>query len=140
MQAVLTRGVSFRFCARGWSMSPFIRDGDLITISPLRHGLPGVGEVVAFVRPEEGRPVVHRVVARRGTALLIQGDSVPGYMDGIIPRENLLGRVTRIERNGNNVRLGLGPERTMIAWLSHTKLLVPLRGWLAACRKLLLRR
>ena len=48
MRAVLARGVPFRFCARGWSMAPFIRDGDVITVSRFRHDLPDIGEVVAF--------------------------------------------------------------------------------------------
>ncbi len=139
MRTVLARGVPFRFCARGWSMAPFIQDGDVITVSPLRQGLPGVGEVVAFVRPGAGNLVVHRVVARRGADFFIQGDSVPENADGIIPLENLLGRVTRIERNGQDVWLGLGPERSVIAWLSRTRLLVPLRVWLASWLKPLLR-
>lgn len=140
IQAVLARGVPFRFCARGWSMAPFIRDGDVITLSPFQRALPGVGEVVAFVRPGTGNLVVHRVVARRGTASLIQGDDVAEYGDGIIPPENLLGRVTRVERNGHDVWLGLGPERTVIAWLSRARLLIPLRMWLASWLKPLLRR
>ena len=140
MRAVLARGVPFRFCARGWSMAPFIRDGDVITVSPLRDVLPGVGEVVAFARPGAGKLVVHRVVASRGSALLIQGDSAPPRSDGIVARDNLLGRVTRVERNGQNVWLGLGPERYLIAWLSRTRLLVPLRGWAASWLKPLLRR
>jgi hypothetical protein len=140
MRAVLARGVPFRFCARGWSMAPFIRDGDVITVSPFRHTLPRVGEVVAFVRPGTGSLVVHRVVARRGAVSFIQGDSAPKYTDGIIPPENLLGRVSRVERKGLDVWLGLGPERTVIAWLSRTRLLVPLRMWLASWLKPLLRR
>jgi hypothetical protein len=140
MRAVLARGVPFRFCARGWSMAPFIQDGDVITISPLPQAGPRVGEVVAFVRPGVGKLVVHRVVDRLGTASFIQGDSRPEYADGMIAPENLLGRVTRIERDGRDVRLGLGPERTAIAWLSRRRLLSPLRGWLAPWLKPLLRR
>jgi hypothetical protein len=121
-------------------MAPFIQDRDVVTVAPFRHVLPGVGEVVAFVRPEAGNLVVHRVVARRGAASFIQGDSVPEYADGIIPPENLLGRVTRVQRNGRDVWLGLGPERTVIAWLSRKKLLSPLRKWLASRLKPLLRR
>jgi hypothetical protein len=140
MREVLARGLPFRFRARGWSMTPFIRDGDVITISPFRNRVPGVGEVVAFIRPAAGNVVVHRVVARHGTASLIQGDSASGYADGIIPAENLVGRVTRVERNGRNVWLGLGPERTVIAWLSRARLLIPMRMWLASRLKPLLRR
>ena len=140
MQAVLARGVPFRFCARGWSMAPFIQDGDVITVSPLRDALPGVGEVVAFARPGGGNLVVHRVVARRGQGAFVQADGVPHHTDGIIPAQNLIGRVTRIERNGREVWLGLGPERYVIAWLSRTGLLIPLRTWLASRLKPLLRR
>lgn len=139
MRAVLARGKPFRFCARGWSMAPFIQDGDVITVSPFQRGQPAVGEIVAFVRPGEGTLVVHRIVQRRGLALFIQGDSVPEYADGLVPLENLLGRVTRIEREGRRVWLGLGPERSVIAWLSRARLLVPLRVWLATWLKPLLR-
>ena len=132
MRAVLARGVPFRFCARGWSMAPFIRDGDVITVVPLQRTTPGTGQIVAFVRPGEGNVVVHRVVARRGSDSLIQGDAVSGCTDGIIAAENLLGRVTRIERDGRDVWLGLGPERYAIAWLSRTRRLIPLGGWLAS--------
>jgi hypothetical protein len=140
MRAVLARGLPFRFCARGWSMAPFIRDGDVITVSPLGRGLPRVGEVVAFVRPGGGHLVVHRVVARRDSALFIRGDSVPECADGIIPPENLLGQVTRVTRNGQEVWLGLGPEGAVIAWLSRRRLLTPLGGWLASRLQALRRR
>ncbi len=140
MQAVLNKGTPFRFCARGWSMAPFIRDGDVITIAPFQRARPGVGEVVAFTRPGEGNVVVHRVVTRRGTAPFMQGDAVSGCVDGLVPPENLLGRVIRIERDGNDVWLGLGPERYAIAWLSRTRWLVPLGGWLASWLRPVLRR
>ncbi len=115
-------------------MAPFIRDGDVITISPLQHTLPGLGDVVAFVRHPVGNLVVHRVVARHAKTWFIQGDNEPECADGIIPVEDLLGRVTRIERDGRDMWLGLGPERFLIAWLSRTRRLIPLRdrfsGWL----------
>ena len=113
-------------------MAPFIRDGDVITVYPFQHTLPDVGEVVAFTYPEEEKLVVHRVVDRHQTEIFVQGDNVPEFSDGIIPAEDLLGRVTRIERNGHDIWLGLGPERIVIAWLSRVRLLVPLRYWLAS--------
>ena len=103
----------------------------MITVSSLDGKRPGVGEIVAFLRPGSGNLVVHRVVARHGSNLLIQGDSAHGHPDGLIPPGNLLGRVTRIERNGDPVWLGLGPERYLIAWLSRVGVLVPMGRWLA---------
>lgn len=135
MRAVVARGRPFRFCARGWSMTPFIRDRDVITVAPLQQGLPGVGEVVAFVRPQGENLVVHRVVARRASAVLIQGDNRQEEPEEIVPQENLLGRVTRIERKGHPVWIGLGPERFGIAWLSRTRRLTPLSLWFASILK-----
>ena len=44
MKNVLARDLPFRFRARGWSMSPFIRDLDVITVKPIgfppRDSLP----------------------------------------------------------------------------------------------------
>ena len=123
MRAVLAKGLPFRFCARGWSMAPFIRNGDVITISSLQHSQPRIGEIIAFVRPENEKLVVHRVIARHSTHAIFQGDNDLEYPEEVIPQENLLGKVTKIERNGHKVWMGLGPERYMIAWLSRMKLL-----------------
>jgi hypothetical protein len=128
MQAVLARGGSFRFRARGWSMTPFIRDGDVITISPLRSTAPTSGEVVAFIHPQTNKLVVHRIVARRSTAWVIQGDNAPNESDGLIAQENILGRVTRVERDGRIVRSGLGVQGKLVAWLQATKTLRPLEN------------
>lgn len=135
MRAVLAKGKPFRFSARGYSMVPFIRDEDIITVMPLGQVKPGVGDIVAFIRPNKLNLVVHRVLARLETTVLVQGDNREGNLDEVIPYENLIGRVTRIERGGQNIRLGLGPERYMIAWLSRVRLLVPLSIRLALLLK-----
>ena len=101
-------------------MSPFIRDGDVICVSPLKEKNPRVGEVVAYIQPASEKLVVHRLVRRRGNAWLILGDNTPGAIGEWVPDANLLGRVTRIERDGKKVWLGLGPERYWIALFSRT--------------------
>jgi ribosomal protein S18 acetylase RimI-like enzyme len=126
LRAVLDQGAPFRFQAPGFSMAPFIRDGDVVTIAPLNGRAPRVGEVVAFVQPARGRLALHRVIARRGATWLIRGDNSP-EPDGLIPRENILGVVTRMERDGRTVRLGLGGEGRLIAWLNARDWLLPLK-------------
>jgi hypothetical protein len=126
MGAVLERGRSFRFRARGSSMYPFIREGDVITVSPLSAELPAVGEVVACLHPRSGNLVVHRVVARTGVGCIIRGDSIAIGPDGLVERRSMLGKVTRVERHGGITRLGMGPERVVIAALSQRGLLWPL--------------
>jgi hypothetical protein len=140
MQPVLAEGRSLRFCAKGWSMAPFVRDGDVICVSPLSQAGPSVGEVVAFIRADTGQLVVHRVIAREGESYAIRGDNTPGMGDGAVRRQNILGRVTSVTRNGREVGLGLGPERRLIALLSRAGWLLPLRDRLAPLFRPLLRR
>jgi len=126
MQAVLEKGLSFRFRAKGWSMAPFIRDGDIVTVSPPKSESLRVGDVYAFVHPEMRKMVMHRAVAKFEKGLLFQGDNSLGKKDGVIPFELLLGRVIQIERNNHRVYLGLGLERYLIAWLSRLGFLTPI--------------
>lgn len=132
MRMVLDRGLPFRFRARGWSMAPFIKDGDVITVAPLHHSTPGIGDVVAYIRPDEEKLVVHRIIATRSKIAILLGDNGVEYQEELIPQENVLGKVTRIERTGRNVLIGLGPERYMIAWLSRARLLTPIGNWLSS--------
>jgi signal peptidase I len=125
LRAVLARGVPLRFKARGFSMSPFIHDGDVLTVAPQAEPRLRSGEVVAFCHQKTGKLVVHRVLARMTEGLLLRGDNT-SESDGLIPSENVLGLVTKVERNGYQVRLGRGMERFFIAFLSRHDLLQPL--------------
>ena len=118
LQSVIQKGLPFRFKAGGFSMSPFIRNGDIVTVSPLGEVPPGIGDVVIFIHPATGSIAVHRLVAKSGNAYRVKGDNSPGPTT-LLPRENLLGRLDRLERNGRRVLLGLGPERRFIAFLTR---------------------
>lgn len=137
MQIKLSSGLPFRFQARGGSMAPFIRDQDVITLTSLDGKMPGIGEIVAFSRPGVENLVVHRVVGWQGEFALIKGDGIDIATDGLIPNTSLLGKVTQIERKGRKVWLGLGRERYLIAWLSRSRLLSPLRIWFVRLRDLI---
>jgi signal peptidase I len=125
LRAVLGRGASARFRARGFSMSPFIRNEDVITLTPLKDTAPSIGDVIAFVLPEADKLCVHRVVGKEGDGYLTKGDNATDA-DGSVSKENMLGFVKRVERDGNKVFLGLGPERFLIAFLGDRGLLLPL--------------
>jgi len=123
LQGVLDKGAPFGFKVKGSSMYPFIKDGDVITLSPLTLHPPRLGTVVAFVYPGSGKLAVHRVVGKKGdSSLLIMGDRC-SEPDGAIPKINILGVVTRVERDGKRISLGHGPERVIIAFLTRRKLL-----------------
>ena len=125
MRQILSRGMPFRFRARGASMAPFIQDGDTISVVTLKGSEPGLGGVIAFLHPQTGRLVVHRVVGKHGRACLIQGDNAYGNPE-LVTLEYLQGKVTQVERNGRQIWLGLGPVRYLIAAASRTGLLLPL--------------
>ena len=124
MTDVFARGGSFRFTARGHSMHPFIRNGDVVTVSPLGARSPVAGDVVAFQHAGRSGLVLHRVRSRQGDRYLAQGDNCRDP-DGPIPGRDLLGVVTAVERAGRPIRLGLGPERRLLALLARLGVLAP---------------
>jgi hypothetical protein len=119
LQAVFSKRVPFRFRANGFSMSPFIRDGDVITVLPFTSQISHLGNVVAFLHPETRKLVVHRVVGKRGSCYFVRGDN-SSEEEGPIPDSDILGYVGRVERDGKKVLLGIGPERLLIAFLTRT--------------------
>lgn len=123
LQAALDRKASFRFQVKGFSMSPFIKDSDIVTISPFNNGSVRLGRSVAFVHPCTKKLVIHRVIGRCkcGKHYIIKGDSVP-EIDGAIPRENILGYVKKVDRDGRRIFFGIGLERRLIAFLSKRNL------------------
>ena len=121
LEAVLERGQQFRFRVGGMSMFPFVRNGDVVTVSPFRGDEPRVGDIVAFLHERSRSLALHRVVSVDDRSYVIRGDSAVNA-DGKIPGKDILGRVVRIERDSREVRLGLGSERRMIAMLSRVGL------------------
>ena len=124
VKEVLSKGVECRFQAKGHSMSPFIKNGDILTIAPSRNNSPSVGDVVAFIQPENEKLIIHRVVKKRNNDYYVKGDN--GLeTDGLIYSTNILGVVKKVERGGKKVRISLGLERFLIALLTRTNLLPP---------------
>ena len=131
LRGMVGRGRGLRTTVRGFSMSPFIRDNDVLTIVPMNTQAPRVGEVIALTLPGSGRLAIHRIVARAGTGWLVRGDNCP-KTDGVVARENIIGRVVCVERRGREVRLGLGAEARLIGWLQRAHVLiwtVQVVGW-----------
>jgi signal peptidase I len=98
LSAVHEKGADFRFKASGWSMFPIIRHGDFITLSPPEDIKPVCGDVLAFCHPESGKLIIHRVIEVSQESFLAKGDNSLDP-DGLIPNANVLGVVTRVERN-----------------------------------------
>jgi signal peptidase len=97
---ILEQGGSLRFKAHGYSMSPFIRDGDVLTTQSIESADLEVGDV-ALYRSAGNRLVAHRVIGKRKEngrlTLVMRGDSQSGSTE-LICAEQILGRVVSIQR------------------------------------------
>lgn len=123
MTAVLEKGKPFRFTARGMSMSPFIKDGDLLTVAPFSgERRPRLGDITAVVSVVTGRLLVHRIVRITSENCLIKGDNSP-MSDGLFPIDSLLGFVSHLERDRCRTDIRPGMEHTLAAFFSRLGLL-----------------
>lgn len=102
MGAIHEKGAGFRLVARGRSMHPFIQDGDALIVSSIRGMAPFLGEVVLADHRQSKRIVVHRVVYKDRDGYLTYGDN-NRYSDGILPVDQILGVITRVERGGRAI-------------------------------------
>ncbi len=122
IRPVFAQSSSVKIEAKGRSMFPFIRDGDVVTLSDLGDESPRVGNVVAVRIPGSDRLAFHRVVARFKKRYLVKGDNCE-EADGVLSRGDILGRISGVERNGAPVYCGFGLERLLVAFLSRSNLL-----------------
>ena len=105
---ILAAGHSLRFKARGHSMTPFVRDGDILTIAPVAGPDIQTGDI-AFYSTGEGKAIAHRVHGTRRQAgapalLLTRGDASAGRLD-VVESNLVLGKAVLVERNGVERRL-----------------------------------
>jgi len=106
---IFRKGKSIRFQAKGWSMRPFIRDGDFIVVSPIEDSSIKTGDVV-FYLTTENKVIVHRVIKKykkdkdNRIMMFIKGDAAFSSPEKT-EMQNVLGKVIAVERNGRKKRL-----------------------------------
>ncbi|MFH1354803.1 MAG: S26 family signal peptidase [Candidatus Omnitrophota bacterium] len=118
MKDAASKGSSFKFQVKGFSMLPFIRDNDVLTISPFSPFSNNLGNSVAFIHPKTESLIIHRLIAKHNNSYIVKGDNIP-TPDGLISRKDIVGFVSGIERKGKKVLFGFGPERFLIVLLSR---------------------
>ena len=98
---LLESGYRVRLRVTGGSMTPWLPDGAVVTLSPLEPGSARIGDLLLF-RAGAGNLVLHRLVARcpgSGGArrYLLKGDalSVP---DEEVREQQILGKVVAVAR------------------------------------------
>jgi hypothetical protein len=120
--SLLESGHTVRFQARGISMTPALRDGDTVTVSPISAHLIRLGDIVAAKSPLIGRVVLHRAIKRESGGLVICGDNA-GIPDGLVAKSAIMGKVICVQRKGQEVVLAKGLEAMILAFLSRHGLL-----------------
>jgi len=120
VESLLARGTRVRLAVGGHSMAPRLRDNDVVTIEPLAGTRVRFGELVLF-RDAGGALVLHRVLRLWRGHLQTRGDASI-RLDPVITREQVLGRVSRIERDGRGIDLECAGERVRAALVGGVKL------------------
>ena len=92
---LLSRGHAVQFQVHGDSMDPVIRENDMLHVEPSRDFVRGD---VVLVLAARGL-TAHRVIARRGSQLILRGDNAPAP-DDPVEESQVLGKVTYVLREG----------------------------------------
>lgn len=107
---VLGREKVLRFEAKGASMAPFIKDGDILEVTPVNGEEIRVGDVI-FYHVGGKHTVAHRVIKRitenGKVVFLAKGDSNTDEGEEVRP-EQIMGIVRTIERKGRKIRINYG--------------------------------
>jgi signal peptidase I len=90
-----------KIVASGYSMFPFMRNGDVQTISPVPIEEIKVGDVAVFERDNDW--ISHRVIDIRNTnnetILILRGDTCI-QLDPLVTKANYIGKTVGFEREG----------------------------------------
>jgi len=91
-------------------MSPSIKKGELLIVKPIALEEAEIGEIVAFRRDESQSVLTtHRVIQkgqeRDQRYIITKGDRNPNRDLPLVSSQEVLGKVTGIERNGQVISL-----------------------------------
>lgn len=96
---IIGQGRSVQIIASGYSMFPFLRKGDLLTVEPVPMDKIKRGDVVVF--ESEQKWVAHRVIQinhnPEGIEFLLRGDTCFAF-DPPVNKENFIGAVSEFQR------------------------------------------
>jgi hypothetical protein len=110
---------------RGMSMCSTFEVGDCLRIALVPLSAVRPGDVVVYMLPDYPDPdrnkVVHRVVRCVPGGLITRGDNNPLHDKHVVLEENLIGRVTHVERGSKTYRVvggrrGLWRARFLHLW------------------------
>lgn len=125
IRSALEKKASLRFKVQGSSMSPFIQNGDIITLSLLPENKIRLGWLIVFTRELDKKLIIHRlvkIIKKPNLRYITKGDNID-KPDDPVSRTDILAYVKKVERKGRIIPFGAGPERRLIAFLSRRNIL-----------------
>ncbi|MGQ9525009.1 MAG: GNAT family N-acetyltransferase [Armatimonadota bacterium] len=136
LREAASRSGTVRLQVQGFSMTPTIRDGEVVHVRPasihdLHHGDIALVEIDGIIRAHR----VREVIPGPDPALITRGDAVP-QDDPPVTHQHVLGRVDAVERGGTLVPLrGQAPPapRKLVTTSERIRTL-PLRALLRCLR------
>ena len=108
---------------RGYSMAPFIRDGETVILKSLDPGRTiQPGNIVAAVSRARGSVMIHRVIRCTQKRVQTRGDNLP-VPDGWFFRDDLVGVVSSVNKKQFKTLLNSSLFNRMVAVLSRNGML-----------------
>jgi signal peptidase len=96
---IISQGRSVQIVASGYSMFPFLRKGDILTINPAPMEQIKRGDIVVYELNEKW--IAHRVIQvnhnSEGLEFLLRGDTCAAF-DPPVNKENFIGIVPEFQR------------------------------------------
>jgi len=106
---MLRDGFDVRLRVTGQSMSPFLKSGSYVTLTPVRADALRPGDIV-FFRSMDGTFMLHRLIAIRKGRFITKGDAL-NAPDAPVDGKDCLGKVVRAENPGTGSAAGFDMER-----------------------------
>jgi signal peptidase len=121
---LLRRGIRVRFAAKGQSMQPVIRDGEVITVIPVAAAEVKRRDILLYRTPRG--LIAHRLVGikrHQGLAAVftLRGDATC-TCDAPVQAEQILGKVVSVQRGNRDIDMASWPAtrgHRIGAWASR---------------------
>ena len=109
--------------ARGESMFPAIRDGDVITIAPPDPSKQETGDIVVCMDETSERILIHRIISKSQETITTKGDFCL-KSDGARPKSSIIGYVCHIKNDSSVLIFSKNSIcKKTVAFLSRTNIL-----------------
>lgn len=102
IEELLRSGETVSFPITGWSMYPFLSDGDIVTVGPITDSAMTKNNVVLY-RRVHGPLVLHRICSIGEEGIYLCGDN-QSHIEGPLQTKQILGTLLFFTHNGKTVQ------------------------------------